>query len=76
MPLSSEVMQQQVTATPCFILPFGQRTHYLRVITDERRIDARHFQELPNKLKEKAELESPSKWHFDRLRLGGRGLGP
>ena len=46
-------MQQQVTATPCFILPFGQRTHYLRVITDECRIDARHFQELPDKLKEK-----------------------
>ena len=37
------------------VLPFGQRAHYLWVITDEGRIDARHLQELPDKLKEKAE---------------------
>ena len=56
MSLSSEViMQQQVTETLQSALPFGQRAHYLRVITDEGRIDARHFQELPDKLKEKAE---------------------
>ena len=43
-------MQQQVTETLQSALPFGQRAHYLRVITDEGRIDARHFQELPDKL--------------------------
>lgn len=48
-------MQQQITETLQSALPFGQRAHYLRVITDEGRIDARHFQELPDKLKEKAE---------------------
>lgn len=47
-------MQQQVTGKPRCILPFSQRAHYLRVITDERRIDACCFQELPDKLKEKA----------------------
>lgn len=31
-------------------VPFGQRAHYLRVITHEYRTESRHFQELPNKL--------------------------
>lgn len=41
--------------TPCSILPFGQRAHDLRVVTDECRVDACHFQEFPDKLEEKAE---------------------